>query len=415
MNKLTRSLIIAGIVSIPAVAMADGTAPAAAPSAPTLTDVLGASGVSLTGYVDAGYTSMNSSGLFTNGGATRVFDAPNATAGKNFSSFSLNQVGVTVAKQPASGFGGLANFTGGEDANVIASYGAGNNVAGNGGNMYNNNHNFDITQAYGSYASGPATVILGKFVTLAGAEVINSTANTNYSRSILFGYAIPFTHTGARLTYAASDTVSLIAGINNGWDQVADQNTGKTVELGVTAAPSKMFSFAGSFYGGKELAAPGGLAAGSSPYTPGVALPALSQLSNGNRQLVDLVGTVNATDSLSFVVNYDNGSQQNAVLQTGSLGTAKWDGTALYANYMFSEMWRLSFRTEYLNDKNGFRTGIAQKWKENTLTLAFMPAKSFEFRGEVRGDTSNVAAFQRGDGTAASSQTSVGLEAIYKF
>jgi len=48
------------------------------------------------------------------------------------------------------------------------------------------------------YAHGPLTIIGGKFVTLAGAEVINSTLDTNYSRSILFGYAIPFSHTGAR-------------------------------------------------------------------------------------------------------------------------------------------------------------------------------------------------------------------------
>jgi len=30
----------------------------------------------------------------------------------------------------------------------------------------------------------------------------------NYSRSILFGYAIPFAHTGIRATYAASDSMT---------------------------------------------------------------------------------------------------------------------------------------------------------------------------------------------------------------
>ena len=416
MNKLTKSLVIAGIVSMPLAAMADGAAPA--PAAPTLSDVLTASGVTLTGYIDAGYTNMDSTGLFTNGGATRVFDAPNASAGKNFSSFNLNQVGVTIAKAPPSGFGGLVNFTGGQDANVIASYGAGNNVAGNGGNMYNNNHNFDITQAYGSYATGPLTAILGKFATLAGAEVIPSMSDTNYSRSILFGYAIPFTHTGVRLTYAASDTLSLIGGVNNGWDQVSDQNGDKTLELGFTAAPSKMFAFTGAYYGGKELAVPGGLA-GPNPYSA-AAVPALSQVSNGNRQLIDLVGTFNATDSLSFVLNYDNGSQENAPMPTGTLGTAKWDGLAFYANYAFSDQWRVSYRTEYLNDKAGFRTGtgVPVRWSENTLTLAYMPAKSFEFRGEVRGDHTNNAlgaGFLQDNGTSKSNETSFGLEAIYKF
>ena len=36
----------------------------------------------------------------------------------------------------------------------------------------------------------------GKFVTPIGAEVIESQDNWNYTRSILFGYAIPFYHLG---------------------------------------------------------------------------------------------------------------------------------------------------------------------------------------------------------------------------
>ncbi len=40
----------------------------------------------------------------------------------------------------------------------------------------------------------------GKFVTPIGAEVIESQDNWNYTRSTLFGYAIPFYHTGLRAT-----------------------------------------------------------------------------------------------------------------------------------------------------------------------------------------------------------------------
>ncbi len=280
---------------------------------------------------------------------------------------------------------------------MIASFGAGSA----GGNAYFNNHDFDVTQAYGSYVGGPLTVIAGKFVTLAGAEVISSPSNTSYSRSILFGYAIPFTHTGARVTYAATDTINLIAGINNGWDQVSDANKDKTIELGFTATPSKIISLAGVYYSGKELA-------------DGVAQP-LNQASNGNRQLVDLVATITATDKLSFIFNYDDGSQDNAALLNGSRGKAKWNGLASYANYQLTDLWRLSFRNEYFDDKDGFRTLIVQKWKENTLTLAYLPTKNVELRGEIRDDTSNQAAFLKSDNTAKSNQTSFGLEALYKF
>src|SRR5437879_4330074 len=59
---------------------------------------------------------------------------------------------------------------------------------------------FDLEEAYGSYkvplGSG-LTVKAGKFVTLLGYEVIESPNNLNFSRSFLFGFAIPLTHRGA--------------------------------------------------------------------------------------------------------------------------------------------------------------------------------------------------------------------------
>ncbi len=408
-NKLLYTLILVGLSSVPAIAMADAPTEPAKASAPTISQVLDASGITVTGYVDVGYTNLNSTGQFVNGTPSRVFDAPNPTAGKNLDSFNLNQTAITVSKAPKEGFGGVINLTAGQDANVIASYGAGNSTATT--SVYNNHHDVDVTQAYASYAGGSLTVIAGKFTSLAGAEVIASPSNTNYSRSILFGYAVPFTHTGVRATYAATDTVSLIAGVNNGWDQVSDMNSDKTVELGFTVAPSKMFSLAGVYYGGKELA--GGVAA----------LPA--QTTNGNRQLFDLVATLNATDQLTFILNYDNGSQGNANVpgfsDADGASTAKWDGLAAYVNYQFNDKWRASLRSEYMNDKDGYKLPTAalattgQRWSESTLTLAYMPAPSFEVRGEVRGDSSNQAVFLNSDGTAKSNQTSFGLEALYKF
>lgn len=401
-TKLLVSVLLGAMFALPALADEAATGGQQAPKGqgpmfppPTLSNILDASGVSLTGYIDAGYTSINSTGLFTPGipgsipgtsnGPTRVFDAPNAAVGKNFNSFNLNQAAVTISKLPKEGAGGVINLTTGQDAKAIVSNGAPASQ-------------FDETQAYGSYATGPLTIILGKFVTMAGAEVINSTANPNYSRSILFGYAIPFTHTGARVSYAVSDTVGLMAGINNGWDQVADTNTSKTVELGFTAAPSKMFALAGSYYSGKELA--------------DSTKPASSTNVNGNRSLLDLVATINATDQLAFVVNYDSASQDDAVV-IGS--KAKWNGLAAYANYAINDSWHLSLRGETFNDKDGYRTGVVQKWKEATLTAAYLPSKSLELRAEVRKDSSDHLAFQQSDGSAKKSQNSLGLQAVYKF
>ena len=105
--------------------------------------------------------------------------------------------------------GGKVEASFGDDANIINSYPKG---------VFAPNTDIDITQAYVSGTVGPLTGIVGKFETLAGAEVIESPNDLNISRSILFGYAVPFTHTGGRLTWTTTSDLSLIFGINKGWD-----------------------------------------------------------------------------------------------------------------------------------------------------------------------------------------------------
>lgn len=340
------------------------------------------SGVEFSGYLDTSYNHLSQSNAFTSGTASRVFDLKR-------NGFAVQQLAFTLAKQPKEGLGGLLNVIAGEDADIINAYGLG----------FSDKNKIDLTQAFLQYASGSITVIGGKYVTLAGAEVIKSPANPNFSRSILFGYAIPFTHTGVRGTYAVDDTLSLMAGVNNGWDDFRDTNGGKTLELGLTYAPSKAYSLGVQGYRGKERV--GGLT-NAGP--------------EGTRNLIDVVGTFNATEKLSFVVNYDYGSQKNATLADGANGAAKWSGIAGYANYQINDQWRLSGRLEYFDDRDGYRTGVAQKWKEATLTIAYLPIKALELRTEIRADSSNVVSFANSSGTGSSrSQQSVGLQAIYSF
>lgn len=381
--------IFTSMLALPGIVLAADAAPAtespsphmvmpAKPAAPTFGDVLDASGVNINGYLDMAYSRLSGKGVFTSGTANRVFDIePN--------SFNLHQAAITLAKQPKEGFGGLVNLTLGKDAKIIKSYDQATN-------------DFDVTQAFVQYATGPVTVIAGKFVTSAGAEVINSTSNTNYSRSILFGYAIPFTHTGMRATYAVSDQLSLIAGVNNGWDQAKDANKQKTVELGASYMPNKMFMLTAMGHSGKEQ-----VASNTDPV-------------GGQRNLLDIVAILNATDQLTFVLNPDFGTQENVTsLVNGKLIKAKWNGVAGYANYQMNDQWMVSLRAEYLDDKDGYRTGVIQKWKEATLTLGYMPTKSVQLRAEIRSDSSDKSSFINSNGLAKSSQNSLGLEAIYKF
>ena len=393
MTHKTRALVTAALIAaVPSLVLA-ADAPAAPP--PSLPDMLTAAGVDLHGYVDAGYSWLSGAGTFTSGTPDRVFDT-------EANSFNLHQAALTADYLPKEGFGGLVNLTAGRDARIIQSYGE-------------STSNFDVTQAYAQYAHGPLTLIGGKFVTLAGAEVINSTADTNYSRSILFGYAIPFSHTGVRVVYAASSEVSITVGLNNGWDQLQAAQKQKTAEAAVSFTPNSTLSLIVDGYSGVTNIAPSGVSSG---------FPLGTQ---GRRDLIDAVATWNATSKLTLILNADWADQVHGVVRTdGSLGTATWYGVAGYANYQLEPQWAVSLRAEVFDDKDGYRTGIVggQTWSEGTVTLRYLPSAHIELRAEGRYDHSNGNNFVN-DGLAFTSssgalgvksdQASFGLEGVFKF
>jgi hypothetical protein len=383
MNKCGMQLIgpalMLGITTC-GTAMADepvAPAPAAAaepakPAPGTLAGVLDASGITATGYVAASYYHSNGYSTY------HQFD-------NKHDSFQIDQAAVTIAFQPKEGFGALVDVAAGEDMKIL------NAAEGS------NPNTFDVVQGFIQYATGPLTVIGGKYVTLAGAEVIAPTGNTNFSRSLLF-FAEPLTHTGIRATYAASDTLSLIAGVNNGWNYSSLSTSGsKTGELGVAWTPSKTFSLTAQAYVGKD--------------------PTF----DAQRTLVDAVATYNATDALTFILSYDWGKQEQHAAGDPDLD---WNGAAFYTNYAFNDQWRVSLRLEYLDDKEGFVSGLVgtpQKLKEGTLTFGYAPVKSFELRMEARYDKSDKSTFVRtitndtSINPFADSQTGVALQGVFKF
>lgn len=369
----TRQPLIASavILSFAACSMASAADEPAKPTAPALSDVLSASGLTATGYVAASY--YHSNGYSSD----HEFD-------NKHDSFQLDQAGFTLAYQPKEGFGALVNIAAGEDMKIL------NAAEGN------NPNSFDIVQGFVQYVGGPITVIAGKYVTLAGAEVIAPTGNTNFSRSLLF-YAEPLTHTGIRASYAVTDTLSLVAGINNGWNYSSLSTWGsKTAEVGLSWTPVKAFALAAQAYVGKD------------------------PTSDAQRTLVDAVATYNATDALTLTLSFDWGKQEQHT--SGDPGL-QWNGAAFYTNYALNDQWRVSLRLEYLDDKNGFvtGTGVAQTLKEGTITFGYDPVKNFELRLEGRYDKSTEPTFVRKISTDADvnpfadSQTGVALQGVYKF
>jgi hypothetical protein len=281
---------------------------------------------------------------------------------------------------------------------------------------------FSLTQAFVQYATGAWTFQGGKFLTLAGAEVIAPTGNTNASRSLLF-FAEPLTHTGVRATFAANEQLSVIFGINNGWASGEDgyaPGTTKTGELGLSFTPNKIVSMTVQGYYGAEK---------------------VDGNYYGNRALLDGVVTFNATPTLSIVGSVDWGNQANF---NGANSTASYYGAALYLNWQINDNWRASLRGEYVNDskayffESNYNTSSyactasgegevcgysANKVNEETLTIGYAPVKSVELRLEGRVDSASLPAFFVGDGSVGGdenviykkSQSTIELEALYHF
>ncbi len=336
------------------------------------------------GYMDGSYNYMVRSNRFISGEYDRLYDLePNG--------FTLQQAAVTLAKQPDTGLGGLVNAVLGRDANELAPYGMDPNFG-------IQNIGFAIPQLFVQYAVGHLTVLVGEFLSLAGYEAFDPTQNTHFSLSIL-GYSQPNSLLGMRATYVLNDKWSLIGGMNNGYDNIRDTSRQRTFELGLVYVMNKMFSVNAQLYTGEERSTVD-----------------VSTGPKGRSTLFDIYSALNVSDKLTLAANYDYGVHSNALLPTGMIAKAAWQGIAGYVNYKLNDKWYTAFRAETFLDTDGFQTGVRQTWREMTLTLGYSPIKNVEIRAETRHDFSNVNAFVDKNGVGVNNnQQSFALEGYYKF
>jgi hypothetical protein len=376
LNRLNIGIAAVVTLAIGGVAIADDAAPAK-PSFPSVSEILEASGLTLTGYVD---------GTFA--------DQRNDTRGKDYDTFALQQAAFTLSKLPTAGFGALVNVVAGQ--NPYSTTGFGSTPAGQGASTTG----FYVLQGFVQYATGAWTLQGGKFSTLAGAELAAPISNTNTTRSILFSFE-PVTNSGVRVTYAANDKLNLILGVNNGWTNSQDTADGadRTLEAGLAYTPSKALAWTLQGYYGRD----------NSNYAD------INGPINADLGLLDTVLTWSATAALTLVGSVDYGSVQSTSLTP----SASWYGVALYGSYAINDFWRVSLRGEYFDDRDGYLTknfdadyvGSDQKLKEITVTFAYDPIKSVEVRLEGRYDDPSTVA-----GAQLVPKTYQGwIEAIYKF
>jgi len=230
----------------------------------------------------------------------------------------------------------------------------------------------------------------GDFVTSAGAEVIETKDNWNYSRSLLFALAIPYYHFGIRTSMPIGSNLTVGLQLVNGWNAIVDDHGNNMQTVGLTGAITrKKFTWSHNYYVGPQYTA----------------------VNNRNRNLYDTTLLLTPSDKISAYLNFDYGHQGRPVT-----GADHWIGFAAAAHFQINKHVAITPRAEYYNDSTGFTTGTRQKLHEVTVTGEYRVLDGFLTRLEFRRDGSNVPFFDRGTVPAFSkSQTTVtlGLVAYY--
>jgi putative OmpL-like beta-barrel porin-2 len=362
----------------PAQAMVATPAPAATPAPTGLAGLLGPT--TLSGFVDVyyGYNSNQPIGRTT---AFRNFDI-------NSGQFGLNMIELVADKAPdatASRLGYHVALGFGQAMNIVNSTEPG---------QFPTESNFDqyLKEGYLEYLApiGKGLQInVGKFVTPAGAEVIETKDNWNYSRGLLFALAIPYFHFGTSAKYAFNSKFALTGFLVNGWNNSIDNNSGKTTGFSAAWTPNSKFSLIQNYLVGPEQ---------------------FNDNSNF-RHLSDTVVSFSPNSKLSFLANYDYGHDH----LTGAPFSVHWSGIAGYIKYAPNDKWAFAGRGEYFSDNGGTQSGTPQKLSEFTLTLQRMLASKLMTRLEFRRDMSDQNVFPDHASGLKDSQNTVTLGMVYAF
>jgi hypothetical protein len=176
----------------------------------------------------------------------------------------------------------------------------------------------------------------------------------NFSRSLLFSFAIPFTHTGGLLSYSFTDWFSVTAGVVEGWDVSDDNNASPAYTGQFAVTPLKDLSTALNWIVGPE------------------------QNSNNTRQRW-------VTDLTANYAGFKDGD-------------ASWWGWAIYAAYDWTEKFRSALRFEFFDDPQSVRTAIRNTGNrtsiyEVTATAQYKIWKGLVGRVEYRHDDANAKVF----------------------
>jgi hypothetical protein len=244
------------------------------------------------------------------------------------------------------------------------------------------------------------TLSFGRFDAPIGFERDDEPLNLVPTTSFTFENARPVKFTGLMARYTLNPKVSVLALVANGWDQVADNNSGKTVGAKLQAFPTSGLAIAvGALYGPEE-----------------------DSTNGSQRTLLTGDATWQPMSRLIVQAEAHHGSQQ-ATTWTGVVGQAFW---------RVGRSTGLTVRGEVFNDPDGARTGTAQKLSSVTISPWYfyreaqegvfsnveftsfrLPA--FSIRPAVRIDHSTQPVFEKKDGSLVRSNLTALVELVYLF
>jgi hypothetical protein len=341
--------------------------PAAPPAAPTWS----VGPMDISGLIDGYYSyNYNRPGNLANGQINDLYNFDDKT-----DQFNLAEARLTLNHDPDP-----------VGAHVDLLFGRANTLI-NGPTTAGNETQF-LEQAFVSLKPVKAKGLemdFGKFVTSAGAEVIESKDNWNYSRSLLFAWAIPYFHFGLRTSMPVSKTDTIGVQVVNGWNNVVANNGGVTI--GVTNALVKpKYTWNANYYGG----------------------PSNANTQSGYRNLFDTTLLLTPNAKFNAYINYDYGQNRDASIAKGGDGALnRWQGVAFAAHQQMTGTQALAMRGEYFSDPEGFSTGRMQDLWEITATYEYKWAEGLLSRIEYRFDKSNQQFFHKGDTGTVNDQSTL--------
>ncbi len=248
------------------------------------------------------------------------------------------------------------------------------------------------------------TLSFGRFDAPIGFERDDEPLNLIPTTSFTFENARPVKFTGLVARYTLNPKVSVLGMIANGWDQVADNNSGKTAGLKVQVFPAATTAVGlGLFYGPEE-----------------------DSTNGSQRTLLTTDATYQPLARLILQGEAHHGTQRVAGFPVG------WTGVVAQMFWRVGRATGLTIRGDVLDDPDGARTGTSQRLSSVTISPWYfyreaqegvfsnveftsfrLPA--FSIRPALRIDHSDQPVFEKKDGSLVRSNLTALVELVYLF